>query len=147
MTETPQFEPFRRSALQLAEHAYRRFNITVPSNLPEEALTDYRLYVNVAEKINAGDEIRVLAEDFSFRALLVAGFADRANVRLHLLEFNQIEIPIDDEGFESEYEIKLRGTEKFCIIRKEDGEVIQSGIPTKAKALAALEEYLDVLTR
>ena len=129
----------------LSQHRYRLFDATVsPNRNTEESLTDPKFWANVAGQMEMGSEIRVLAEDFSFRAILIVTFAQGTVVRLKLVDFTQLE-KVEVEVPNADYEIKLRGMRRWSIVKKETGEIVQEDIATKGEAMKALESFLRAL--
>jgi hypothetical protein len=140
-------EPIQRGSFGLASHRFQQFDSMVRAGTTKEQLTDPALWVNVATKMNPGDEVRVRAEDDSFVALLHVTYTVGNQVRLHLLSYHDMEAVDYDTMHKSvsKFELKMRGQQKWCIMDKESGDVIKSLIPTQLEAqqeLADLERAL-----
>lgn len=147
MAETKKLEPLRRGDFGLAGHRYQQFDATVKSDLTLKDLENPELWVNVATKVNPGDEIRVRAEDDSFVALLHVTYSVGSQIRLKLVYGTELEAVDYDAMHESSsvYELKMRGPKKWCIIQKETGDIVKELIPTQLEAqkeLADLERAL-----
>lgn len=138
-------ERIRPGDFGLSQHTFQTFNATIPTHRNTEALLiEPEYWAHVAGKMKVGDEIRALAEDFSFRAELIVTFVQGTVVRLKLLDLLQLE-DVETEVTNDDYEIRQRGMRKWCIVKKTTGEVIQENIPTKAEAAVALEQFVKVL--
>jgi hypothetical protein len=148
MAQKPiQIDPILKSGLTLAEHSYRRFSVQVPRTVTKDILTDHRLWVHVAGQLNVLDEIRVVADDLSYRALLIVTFSDFKNIRMKLVEYCELEECETMEQMPEEYTVEQRGQRKWCVIRLADGEIIKDNIQTRPKALQELDEYIAILER
>jgi len=140
-------DPLRPSNFGLLEHKARRFDAVVN---PEyiNSLEDPDLWVNCANKIDMGDEIRCLAEDMSFVAYGICTFKQGTTVKLKIIQFKELD-PVDDDlaEKESDFEVKMRGKKKWCISKKSTGEIIKEGISKQAEALKELADYEKALGR
>ena len=140
--------PIKSAEFQTAEHRFRRFDCTVSSSIKKEDLEDPALWVNVAPKLNQGDEVRVIADDYSFIAYLLVTFSRGTDARLKIISgLDLLEEDEEPTEVESKYDIKLKGQLKYCLINKETGENIKENIPTKAEAYRELDDYLKALSR
>jgi len=129
-----------------ASHRIKMFDAVVPVGTKPEELTDPKLWGNVARNFDIGCEIRVLCEDYSYRAQLLCTYVQGSELRLTMIQFNSLDIVSYDEIISSEeYMIKQRGISKWCIIKKSTGEVIQEKIATQAEAYKQLEDYKRAL--
>ena len=138
-------QPLKRSDVQVFGTNYLVYGAVVPKQMSKEELTDPALWVNVATKFQMGCEIRVVDADCSFMARLFITYVNMHDVRLHVLEHHIFESSeVVDSG---EYEIRQRGVHKWCIMRKDHPDPVQSGIATKPEAQKQLDEYLQTLAR
>ena len=133
----------------LAEHKFRRFNAVVPPGLDKDTILDPTLWAMIAPQCRMGDEIRCIAEDNSFYALLFVSFSQGTDIRVELIHGTSLEdadlSEINDEL--NDYIVEQKGQLKFCIVKKSTGERIKEGIATKAQAEKELEEYRKILRR
>lgn len=139
-------DPLRVPDFQLAEHSYRRHNAVVPGSLEKEDLTNPALWVNVSNRINMGDEIRCVADDYSFVAYLFCTHRVGNKAVLRLMSgftLDTVGESAPDDDFD--YEHKLRGPKKWCIVEKSTGKVVKEGISTEAEALRELEDFRKAL--
>lgn len=142
--------PIKTTNFKLAEHSYRRHTCSIdPATISKDIdLEDGALYQNVAAKINDGDEIRIIADDYSFVAYLFVTFVRGTDVRAKLISFHELDAVYEDTDPVSErYEVKQRGVKKWCIVDKTDGSVIKELIPTQQEALRERDEYVRALKR
>lgn len=139
--------PLRPSCFGLIEHAVRRFNAAVPGGLSVDDLENPDLWVNVANKVEMGSEIRCMAEDMSFVAYGICTFAQGSTIKVKILEMHELDA-VDNDALAdaaSDYEVKLRGRKKWCLIKKSDSSVIKEGIATQLQAMKELEDYQKAL--
>lgn len=137
--------PLKRTDVQVLGTNYLIYGANVPKVMSKKELVDPTLWVNVASRLTMGCEIRVTDVDCSFMARLYITYANQHDVRLHLLEYHVFETASDIES--DEYEIRQRGVHKWCIMRKDHPNPIQSNIATKHEAEKQLTEYLQTLAR
>ena len=138
-------QPLKRTDVQVLGTNYLIYGANVPKVMSKKELVDPALWVNVAQQLQMGCEIRVTDNDCSFMARLYITYANQHDVRLHLLEYHVFETESVVES--DEYEIRQRGVHKWCLMRKDHPDPIQSGIATKHEAEKQLDEYLKTLAR
>lgn len=140
-------EPIRTADFGLMQHKYQLFSATVPCRLPKAILEDPKLWGHVATKITVGSEIRVLADDCSFRAILLCKYAQGTDVRMQVVEYTDLDVVDYDKITQANtgYAVKQRGVKKWCIIKTSTGEIIKELIPTQTEAHKELAEYLRAL--
>ena len=138
-------EMIRPKDFGLAQHEYQQFHATVHSHRKtEELLTEPSYWAHVAGKMQMGSEIRVLATDLSWRAVLICTFSQGTVVRLKLIDFTQLDdVEVDVQN--DDYEVRLRGMRKWSIVKKDTAEIVQEDIPTKAEAIKALQDFIRAL--
>jgi len=141
--ETPKAQ---MASMLHAEHAYRRHNLTAPVGTMPEDLENPTFWVNVANRLRPGDEVRVVDDGYQWVSVVFIAFCNGLDVRAKIL----YGVDLDFEGelpdeVSSNYEVKLRGTHRFCVIRKSDGEILQENIATKSAAEKWREDYLKAL--
>jgi hypothetical protein len=131
----------------LAEHRFRRFNAIVSPHLNETGLEDPDLWAMIAPQLRMGDEIRAVAEDNSFVALLFVTFAQGTDARVKVVYGSNLDAVDHDEINRevNDYQIMQKGQLKWCIVKMSTGERIKENIPTQAEAQKELEEYRKVL--
>lgn len=142
MANEKQVEPLRTSEFGLASHRFQQFDATAKPELTREDLENPTLWQHVAPRINPGDEIRVRAEDDSWVALLHVTYSAGNQIRVKLVYSQVLEKvnPDDIEQQSSLYEVKQKGVKKWCIIQKDNGDIIEELIPTKLEALKQLDD-------
>jgi len=135
-------DALRREDFGLAQHRYQQFDATVSAQLTDAQLEDPTLWVNVAAKMNPGDEIRVRADDDSFVALLHVTYSVGTRVRVKMVYRSKLEV-VDyskEPNIAGVYEVKQRGVKKWCLMEVATGKCIEELIPTQALAYKALED-------
>lgn len=130
----------------LAAHSFREFNVNVPASMSNEELVNPNAWQNVINQCRPGDEIRVRADDDSFTARLYVAHVAGTESRLRLIYKAQFEeLDIEELDANAPYFIRLQGPKKFCIIKRDTGEVIKDMIPTKKDAHIELDDYMRAL--
>jgi hypothetical protein len=128
---------------QLAQHRYSSFDVEVsPDN--KDNLENPALWVHGAHKMRPGDEVRAVANDYSFVAYLFVTFAQGSDARLKLTSLHDLD-EVEETVKEGKYSVKLRGRSKWCVMNNETGEVIKEGIPKQSDAVREMEEYKRAL--
>lgn len=139
-------DPLRPASFGLIEHAVRRFNAVVPGNLADN-LEDPNLWVNVANKMEMGCEVRCVADDMSFVANGICTFVQGSTVKIKIYEFHELDavdqVAMADEA--ADFEIKLRGPRKWSIVKKSDGSIVKEDMATQLIAMKELEDYQTAL--
>ena len=142
---TEDIKPIAPLNVQLAQHAYRMFNVSVPVKIEKETLTNSVLWEHIARDISLFSELRVVAEDGSFMARLLVVHVLGTDVRTRVLEYHEFEdIDYSTENV-GEYFTQLRGPKRWCIVKRSDGTIVMEGIQNKATAERELGEYLKAL--
>ncbi len=130
-----------------AESIFRVFNAYIPKKLTKKELETPRIWGHVGTQLRAGFEVRVLAEDMSLRALMLVTYANGSSVRMKVIQYQEIDV-VDyskSDDPDCDYEIKLRGVKKWCIVQKSTGEVFKEDIPTQKEAASELADYMQAL--
>jgi len=134
--------PLRRTDFGLSQHRIRQFDATVPGQYTIEDLQDPALWSSVAGQLEMGAEVRCLADDMSFVAHGVCTFAAGAVASIKIYSFYPLD-KVDPKlvAVSKEYDIKLRGPKKWCIVHMPTGDVVKEGIANQGVALRELEDY------
>lgn len=139
--------PLPPTDMQYGVHAYQQLSITPKAGTPIEHLERPEYWSFVVDKVIEGAEIRILPEDMAYRAEALVTFCDKKNIRVKIFnvtEFvkNDVDLKIVSPESNKDYNLTLRGPNKWCIQRVKDGEWIKERIPTKNEAEVYLEKYL-----
>ena len=137
----------KTSDFGLAQHRFCEFDAIVPGATTNEVLTTPETWSHVAAQMQPGDEIRVRAEDDSFVARLYVTYRQGSDTRVFLiyradLETVDANVLLDENA---PYFIHLRGVKKWCIIKRETGEIVKEMIPTQKAAFIELDDYVRAL--
>ena len=140
-------DPLRPMDFGLEMHKVRKFNANVSGKLSVEELEAPELWVNVAVQLEAGSEVRCLADDMSFVAYGMCTFAQGTTAKIKIMEMFELdEVDHDSLADEaSDYEAKLCGSKKWCVRKKSTGEIVKEGLPTQLEAMRELEDYKKAL--
>ena len=139
--------PVKHQDFGIGVHKYAVFHAQVSGRLSKAELEMSGMWSYVAGKMKAGDEVRCIADDCTFRAMLLCTYAQGTEARMKVVEYIKLD-EVDYDALDAEaskYMVKLRGVKKWCIIKNETGEVIKELIPTQAEALRELAEYQKAL--
>lgn len=137
--------PIKGERFGLMTHKAQNFNAVVPAGISRADLVDKRLWSHVATQIQSYAEIRVVCEDGSYMARLLVTFKNGIDLRLHELEWHDLD-KIEDLEAHPDYEVRSKGAIlKWCIIRKNDGSIVKEKLENQAAALHELAEYLRAL--
>ena len=138
--------PLRPGEFGLTEHVMRHFCATVASLHVADDLEDPRFWGLVAAQLAPGTEVRVVAEDFSFRAVMLCTYKNGSDVRMKTVEYKQLEaVSYDSVEDTQPYFVKNCGPKKWCIIKRETGEKVIENIASQSLAHRELEDYLKML--
>lgn len=140
-------QPINNKDFGLSEHRFSMFSCTVSSEHTEETIIDPANFVNVAGKIDIGDEIRFVADDYSFLGELFVTFRRGTDVRVKLLSFTVIEENAIPDEKDERYVIKQRGPLKWCIVDTTDNSNVKTEIANKSTAYRELDDYLRAMSR
>jgi len=140
--------PFNQQRLAPDTAQVRRLSLDVPEGTKPEDLENPKFWAHVAGQLSLYAEIRCMWEDGSRRAEVICTFCDGHNSTFKIIQMDELE-KLKPRGLEvhPDYDIKQRGPKKWCIQNKKTGEFIRTMIPTQAKALSELDEYLTTLNR
>jgi hypothetical protein len=131
-----------RAAIQLAEHSFRRHHLEVDNSVdPQADLEDPTLWENVASNLRLTDEVRVMNENQTWMANVLITFVNGTDVRARILDLYDIAGEEPNPGASKQYEVQLRGRDRWCVIKKETGEKVIKGIATEAAAHKELADY------
>ncbi len=144
METIKEITPLKPSDLQLAQFGYQQFNVELVKSVSKESLLDPALWVHSATKMRLNDEVRIVDIGGTMLARLIVTFANGHDVRLQLLDYRIFEEEDVPEALE-EYFVKLRGQQKWCLMKRGNPEPILQGIATKQDAEREKAEYLRVL--
>ena len=145
--ELRKISPLLPQALEFGIHAYQQFSCRVSNDITPEDLLTKDFWAFVVSKIKIGAEIRVIPNNFSYRALLLVTFTDGKNIRLKMLSLTELDDvkPTLVPEKAKDYELHMRGQQKWCVKRLSDGEFIKELIPTKQEATVWLDKYVAAL--
>ena len=146
--EKVKVDPFKSPDCQLAEHAYRSFNLYIkeaPDEVSDLENPDY--WVHIAPKMRTGDEVRVVSEDMSFYTRLLCTYAHGTAAVMKVVESTAVEGLTAPEEEDSKYKAELRGPKGWCVINSETGEVVKEKLPNQATAVKEAADYEKILSR
>jgi len=140
-----QIEPVRPSDCKLAEHAFRVHAVILRGETRvtgAEDLTNPVLYEHISRNLRAFDQVQFLDEGGAFWATTLITFVQGSMVRASVLHFVHLDrVDIETTIPDSDYEIRLKGPLRWCVIKRSTGESVKENLPDKA---AALRELMDI---
>jgi len=134
--------PVLAKDFKLTIHGHREHDAIVPAGTTKKDLTNKKLWNHVSPKIVMHDEIRVIEENGAFMAKLFVTFKHNLDVVVKILEFYEL----DDVDYEAAtgldaYEVKNRGAVGWCVVDKESGKNLFTGLEDQAAAIKKRDEY------
>lgn len=134
------------AGIRLAEHEFQRHGLTAPEGTVPDDLENPAFWPNVANRLRPGDEVRVVDHDFQWLAYVFISFCNGLDVRAKVIMGTDLAVEGDvPDDLGSDFECKLKGPRRWCLVRKSDGEIIKEGIATKAEAEKEKEQYIQAL--
>jgi len=145
--EERKLDPLKPKDLEFGVHAYQAYSCRVAAGITPEDLVKKEFWAFVVPRLKMGAEIRVIPVDFSYHAVLLVTYTDGKNIRLKMLSLTQLDDVKPDVKSDKSKDFKLvmRGQQKWCIQRLDDGEFIKEMIPTKQEATVWLDKYILAL--
>lgn len=140
-----------RASFGLQAHCYNTWSATVPGDLTKEHLEDPQFWALVSRDLRVDDEIRIVADDYSFIARGIVVHREGSFIKLHIFQMNRLQAVMNDVdfGIPKGWSVKMRGPKKWCVGRElpDNGgiEWLKEMIPDQATALRELQELLRAL--
>lgn len=137
--------PILPNVFGLLSHKVTVHHAIVPGNTQAADLTDSALWGNVKARIKMGDRIDIVADDYSFHAMLFVTHSGGAHLKTKLVYRVELDVVEGDYEEDPRFEIKMRGPKKWTVLSTDDGSIIQEMIPTRAAAYKWLDSHLKAL--
>ena len=125
--------------------SYQAMNAYIPTGVSVENLTDPKLWVNVASKLLPGAEIRCVAEDMSYRALVFVRYKNGHELNIELLEAKEFKSAGADAMPSSKYTVDFINNRFKWGIKGPDGEWIKKEIANEAQAYKERDEHIRAM--
>jgi hypothetical protein len=140
-------EPLKTVSFGLAAHKYRAHSAIVKEGTTNKDLENPLFWANVRSSMQGHDEIRVVAEDSSFIALLLVTYVDGFQVLAKILWRVDLEAtdPAELGSGQNRYITKVCGSLGWCVIDTETDTKIKTKCPSKSIAERELEEHMRAL--
>jgi hypothetical protein len=140
-------EPLKITEFGLSTHKYQTHNAVVKEGTTNKELENPLFWANVRSKMRGHDEIRVVAEDSSFMALLLVTYVDGFQVLTKILWRVDLEAtdPAELGSGQNRYITKVCGSLGWCVIDTETDAKIKTKCPSKSIAERELEEHMRAL--
>ncbi len=130
-----------------ARYEAQNWLATVPKGTSRQDILTDVFFVKMAHKITDGAMIEVRAEDMSFWTLLLVVSVDARSGRVETREliWKDLEPCRDQQYMGTHFRIMFAGlTDRWMIIRRSDGMVVQKGLHTPEAAIAMMaSDYRD----
>lgn len=151
--EVKQVRPLRGSDVQfgIAESKYRQLSAYVPGDTTKEELESSEFWVNYARQLQAGSEVRCLAQDSTFVAYMICTFVLGTDVRMRCTGFHKLQESISDDEVDNYqvkgYKVKNGGATGFYIQVESTGDrLFGKSFPTQIDAMIALRDHAKALS-
>jgi len=132
-------------------HQYNQWSARVSPETTLEDLESDTYWTHVSRFLKPDDEIRILADDYSFIAKGVVTYVSGSIVKVKVFDAHELEA-VDTEknsGVPHGYHVKMRGVKKWCLGRDlPDGEGIEwfkEEIATQTQAFRELDDHMKAM--
>lgn len=134
-------------SFSLAEHSYRRFDVDLPDGIAPEDIENPKLWELVSGKLREGYEIRAVGFGYQWVAYLFVTFVSGTSVGVKVIHGANLEMETDipTDNIRSDYEVKLCGKKRWCVIKVSTGEAVKEGIAKKHEAERELDDLVRAL--
>jgi len=125
-----------------AEHINTRWTALIKAD-EKESIANPEFWTQVSEKLKPFDHIEVQTEDRTFWADLLVLACGRGWATVQVLNFVEVEnVSIDSVEEVEGLKIIHRGPQlNWCVIRKNDGTILQENLPNQGAAHRYGREY------
>lgn len=126
----------------LAEQRRNIWLATAGGVVTEDDVLTHDFWAHVAMKLQPCDEIIVLHESNEWRVHLSVLSVDKAGAAVGVIMANDWrEVAKDALDASDVFTVRFRGPyDRYCVVRKDNGEVIKKGFQTKEAALEFLRD-------
>ena len=130
---------------QLAVHAYRSLAVQTPAGAKKADLEDPSFWTHVARNLQAGDEVRCLADDSSYIASVYISLVVGNDVRARVLNYLDLgELPDVEIG--EDYKIMNGGATGYWVRDTRTGDdVFKKRFASPREARNALDNHLKAM--
>lgn len=144
-TEKRALLPLRPGDVMTQSHAFQLMNADIPVGVMVEDLTNPALWTNVASKLQPGAEIRCIAEDMSFRALVFVRYKNGHHLSVELLESKTFKGVGQDAIPSSEYTVEYINNRYKWGFKDRDGNWVRKDITSEAQAYKERDEHIKAM--
>ena len=138
--EAEEIVPLARGAVKLTTHIFQFHAVAVPSTTPKDVPLASDFWKNNANKLNPGDEIRVITHDYSWVQTLLVTYKAGSSVGVVRLNITDIEEPLMEQPAERFNVVPgLRGG--YIVKDMVTGKIIGPAAPTRSKAERQREDH------
>lgn len=108
---------------------------------------EFWVHVASTGRMKLGDEIRVIPAGLAFFLRLLVIDAGKFGAKVHILQHEIIKenSKTAQDQPSGEYEIKLRGPRKWCVLRASDKEIVIEGLATRVDAESWLTSHTKAM--
>lgn len=129
-----------------AEHYNRIYSVFLPPEAAMEEITAPGFWANVAKELRAGDEIKVMAEDMTWRAVLLIRAVGRVEAMVHVLAYDVMGEAATVSAVDCPYAVKWRGpARKWSVIRKDTQDVVKEDFPAQEAAGRWITDHMKAM--
>lgn len=137
------FPPLLASRFGIAEFKNTRKWVCLPEGTSFERCLEPDYWANIANSLTICDVVEIHTDTRSFYGEVYVRDKGRNWAKVSPIEFKQFDAKLDESPADPAYEVAFKGPVlKWCVIRKDSGDVIRDKIETKDGALGALSQYV-----
>lgn len=132
--------------LLLAEHQSRTYCLYVDPLTSQDEILAPGYWANVAKTLAIGDEIKVIAEDMTWRMVLLVRAVSRLEAVVYVLAHDTMGQAADATGADVPYATKWRGpARKWSVILKKDGSVVKEDFQIEEEAKKWIGSHMKAM--
>lgn len=118
----------------LAEYSRNVWRVIALHGQTFDQFKDPEAWAHVSANFKRYDEVEIIAEDGSFFAKGIVLKVTKTSAIVHFYVHEDFEQEVSGSADSSKYSIEWGGKAKWRIVRKSDGEIIESHISSKEEA-------------
>ena len=129
-----------------AEHASRKWRATVPSGVTVEDVLRPTFWSHYTKNLKPGDDIDVVCEDATWRAILWVMFVGTTEVKTEVFIHKEFGLLAGVTSMSDDYDVVWKGPVlNYAIINKANGEIVKDKLMPKSEAFNYLRKYLSTM--
>lgn len=143
LKEAPARNVQRPTQLNLETHYTQRYAIFVPSHVTIDDVLAPGWWAHVAMKLRPGDEVKVIPEDMSWRAVVFVRAVSRVEAIVQTIEFTELGTAVSTVAPDAPYYVKYGSPSvMFRVHRRDNNEVVKDHFQTKEQAEQWIKNHM-----